>query len=113
MVRIKDMVASTTRQNGRNYLIVKVETDAPKFYGVGCAALNSGGKEHISAFSAAVRPMLVGRDLEETKEPGRLVECSGTVLPTVLGAVDLALWNLRAKLEGKDAVELLERRRTF
>jgi len=111
MVKIKDIVASTTSRNGKNFLIIKVETDAPHLYGVGCAAIQTGGSEYLSAVSELLRPALIGRDIDETRNCSAVVPCRNGTDSVALGAVDLALWNLRGKSEGVSAYELLEQRR--
>lgn len=100
-------MASTTWYSDQNFLVVKIETDFPEYYGVGCTALKTGGHEHVSVFTSDVRPALIGCSISEAKSVASYVQRYDAVSRVVLGVVNLALWNLLSKLEKKNAFEAL------
>ncbi len=53
---------------GRNYVLVKIETDEPGVYGWGDATLNGRELAVVSALEKHIAPLLIGRDPERIKD---------------------------------------------
>lgn len=97
---------------GRNYVLLKIETDQPGLYGWGDATLNGRELAVAAALRDHIAPLLIGRD------PGRIEDTwqylfrgtywrGGPVLMTALAAVDLALWDIKGKVAGLPVYSLL------
>ena len=97
---------------GRNYVLVKIETDQPGLYGWGDATLNGRELAVAAALRDHLAPLLIGRD------PGRIEDTwqslfrgtywrGGPVLMTALAGIDLALWDIKGKVAGLPVYSLL------
>lgn len=97
---------------GRNYVVVKVETDEPGLYGVGDATLNGRELSVASALSEHIAPLLIGRDPDRVEDIWQYLFRGtywrgGPVLMTALAGVDLALWDIKGKRAGLPLYSLL------
>ena len=96
---------------GRNFVTLKIETDAG-ISGVGDATLN-GRELAVDAYLAEhVIPCLIGKDAHRIEDiwqylyrvaSGR----RGPVTMTAIAAVDMALWDIKAKVAGLPLYQLL------
>lgn len=111
MPKITGVRCTQTRANGQ-WLIVKVLTDQPGLYGIGSAS----DSRHIPAIRAAldeyIGPMLVGREAGQIEDIWQSVYTgayyrNGSVLSTALGAIDVALWDIKGKEAGMPVYALL------
>lgn len=111
-VRVCQPVAENSPPDWRTSLgqiLVAVETD-DGFVGYG---VGGGGPAGMHVIRAVLRGLLIGRPVEPVEE--RWEEMYRTTLPfgrrglaiMALSGVDLALWDLRGKREGKPVAELL------
>lgn len=97
---------------GRNYVVVKIETDEPGLYGVGDATLNGRELSVASALQDHIAPLLIGRDPDRVEDTWQYLFRGaywrgGPVLMTALAGVDLALWDIKGKRAGLPLYSLL------
>ena len=96
---------------GRNFVTLKVETDAG-VYGLGDATLNGRELAVVSYLEDHVIPCLVGRDPRQSEDIWQFLYRGGywrrgPVTMTAIGAVDTALWDIKAKLAEMPLYQLL------
>ncbi len=96
---------------GRNFVTLKIETDAG-VYGLGDATLNGRELAVVSYLEEHVVPCLVGRDPRQTEDIWQFLYRGaywrrGPVTMTAIGAVDTALWDIKAKLADMPLYQLL------
>ena len=96
---------------GRNFVTLKVETDAG-IYGLGDATLNGRELAVVSYLEDHVVPCLVGRDPRQSEDIWQFLYRGaywrrGPVTMTAIGAVDTALWDIKAKLADMPLYQLL------
>ena len=87
---------------GRNYVLVKIETDQAGLYGWGDATLNGRELSVASAISDHIAPLLIGRDPDRIEDAWQYLYRGtywrgGPVLMTALAGIDLALWDIKGK----------------
>lgn len=97
---------------GRNYVLLKIETDEPGLYGVGDATLNGRELAVASALQDHIAPLLIGRDPDRIEDTWQSLFRGaywrgGPVLMTALAGVDLALWDIKGKRAGLPLYSLL------
>ena len=97
---------------GRNYVLLKIETDEPGLYGVGDATLNGRELAVASALQEHIAPLLIGRDPDRIEDTWQYLFRGaywrgGPVLMTALAGVDLALWDIKGKRAGLPLYSLL------
>ena len=96
---------------GRNFITLKVETDAG-IYGLGDATLNGRELAVVSYLEDHVVPCLAGRDPRQSEDIWQFLYRGsywrrGPVTMTAIGAVDTALWDIKAKLADMPLYQLL------
>ena len=96
---------------GRNFVTLKVETDEG-VHGLGDATLNGRERAVVSYLEDHVIPCLIGRDPRQTEDIWQFLYRGGywrrgPVTMTAIGAVDTALWDIKAKLAEMPLYQLL------
>ena len=96
---------------GRNFVTLKIET-ADGLTGVGDATLNGRELAVASYLSDHVIPALIGRDAHAIEDIWQYLYRGaywrrGPVTMAAIGAVDVALWDIKAKLAGLPLYQLL------
>ncbi|MBT3361699.1 MAG: D-galactonate dehydratase family protein [Rhodospirillales bacterium] len=96
---------------GRNYVTVRVETDEG-IYGLGDATLNGREKSVVSYLQDHVAPCLIGRDAGRIEDIWQYLYRGvywrrGPVTMAAIGAIDVALWDIKAKAAGMPLYQLL------
>ena len=96
---------------GRNFVTLKIETDQG-LYGIGDATLNGRELSVASYLSDHVIPTLIGRDAQRIEDIWQYLYKGaywrrGPVTMAAIGAVDTALWDLKAKQAGLPLYQLL------
>jgi mannonate dehydratase len=96
---------------GRNFVTLKIETDQG-VHGVGDATLNGRELAVAHYLSDHVVPCLIGRDPHNIEDIWQYLAKGaywrrGPVTMAAIGAVDTALWDIKAKVAGLPLYELL------
>ncbi|WP_405930225.1 enolase C-terminal domain-like protein [Streptomyces sp. NBC_00827] len=104
-IRITAVRTFLTAPHGCPHLVVRVETNEPGLYGLGCASDPQRTLAVRSVLDDYLAPMLTGRDPDDIEDIHRLLLNSaywrgGSVTGNALGGVDVALWDLKAKRLG-------------
>jgi mannonate dehydratase len=95
---------------GRNFVTLKIETE-DGLYGVGDATLN-GRELAVAAYLEHVIPSLIGRDAHAIEDIWQYLYRGaywrrGPVTMSAISAVDVALWDIKAKAAGMPLYQLL------
>ncbi|MET0136624.1 MAG: enolase C-terminal domain-like protein [Kibdelosporangium sp.] len=101
-----------TAPQGSPYLVVRVETSEPGLYGLGCASDPQRTLAVRSVVADYLGPMLLGRDPADIEDIHRLLANSGywrggSITGNALAAIDVALWDIKAKTAGLPLFSLL------
>src|SRR3984957_7702997 len=96
---------------GRNFVTLKLET-AAGVYGIGDATLNGRELAVVSYLADHVIPCLIGRDDHQIEDIWQFLYRGaywrrGPVTMSAIGAVDTALWDIKAKVAGLPLYQLL------
>ena len=96
---------------GRNFVSLKIYTDEG-LYGVGDATLNGRELSVASYLNDHIVPMLVGRDPHQIEDIWQFLYRGaywrkGPVTMTAISAVDMALWDIKAKAADMPLYQLL------
>ncbi|MEM9530963.1 MAG: D-mannonate dehydratase ManD [Pseudomonadota bacterium] len=96
---------------GRNFVTLKVMTD-DGLYGIGDATLNGREKAVVAYLEEHVIPCLIGRDAGRIEDIWQYLYRGcywrrGPVTMTAISAVDVALWDIKAKAAGMPLYQLL------
>jgi mannonate dehydratase len=96
---------------GRNFVTLKVETDQG-VYGIGDATINGREQAAVAYLTEHVVPALIGRDPRQIEDIWQYLYRGvywrrGSVTMTCIAAVDMALWDIKAKLAGMPLYQLL------
>lgn len=96
---------------GRNFVTLKIETDQG-VYGIGDATLNGRELAVVSYLQDHVVPCLIGRDPRRIEDIWQFLYRGaywrrGPVTMRAIAAVDVALWDIKAKMAGMPLYDLL------
>lgn len=96
---------------GRNFVTLKITTDQG-VYGIGDATLNGREKAVVSYLEDYLVPALIGRDPQQIDDIWQFFYRGaywrrGPVGMTALAAIDVALWDIKAKLANMPLYQLL------
>jgi mannonate dehydratase len=96
---------------GRNFVTLKIETDQG-VYGIGDATLNGRERAVVAYLEDHVIPALIGRDARRIEDIWQFLYRGaywrrGPVTMRAIAAVDVALWDLKAKALGAPLYDLL------
>ena len=101
-VIIQNVRTISTAPEGINLTIVRVETDIPGLYGLGCAtfAYRHLTVEHL--IDTYLKPLVVGRDASDIEQLWQLMHQnaywrSGPIQNSAIGDIDMALWDIKGK----------------
>src|SRR5262245_26170860 len=97
-VRIRDVKTILTQPEGDHLVIVKVLTDEPGLYGIGCATHRERPQAVAAAIEQHVKPTLIGKDCDRIEDLWQTSYVasyfrSGVTLNNALSGVDGALWD--------------------
>ena len=96
---------------GRNFVTLKLQTDEG-LYGIGDATLNGRELAVVAYLNDHVLPCLIGRDPARIEDIWQFLYRGaywrrGPVTMRAIAAVDVALWDIKAKLAGMPLYQLL------
>ena len=110
-LKITKVKAIHTYPNGTGFGIVKVETNEPGLYGIGCATGIRRYKTLTAAIDEYLAPLLKGKDPDNIEDIWQTTNLgtywrNGPILNTALAGVDQALWDIKAKRANMPAYQL-------
>lgn len=102
-LKIENVRAITTAPEGINLVAVKVETNDPSIYGVGCATYTQRYEAVVTMIEQYLKPFLMGKDPQRTEDIWKTASVNGywrngPVVNNALSGIDMALWDIKAKL---------------
>lgn len=111
MATIKQIRCIRTRRNG-SWTIVKVMTDQDGLYGIGSASDLYNPEAVLQVIEQLIAPLLVGKDADRIEDIWQTLHLSGywrhgSIQQTAIGAIDMALWDIKGKEAGKPVYQLL------
>lgn len=111
-IKISRVRAITTAPYGTGLVIVKVETNQPGLYGIGCATFTQRIQPVVSAVNDFLDEFCLGKDALNIEDIWQTAYVSsywrnGPVLNNALSGLDQALWDIKGKVAGLPVYQLL------
>jgi mannonate dehydratase len=111
-IKITQVRAVATAPEGIPLVVVRIDTDSPGLYGLGCATFTQRWQTVQTFVDQHVGPLLIGRYPGDIGDLTRLIGFTGywrggPVINNAISGVDQALWDIAGKRAGLPVYELL------